>query len=688
MIKTPLMLLLREDDAYNHELIKKQVRDIAEAGFDAVCLEFRESYCDEFDKDGQQAMRIVYDAAKENGLGFVKIMPYDQVKILDKYPYLKRKLVKEYCINIGDKARTITLDMVRNTKANNVIAAFRIDRDDTGKIVKADNVLRDVTWQISEDYLTVKAIDSGEYLIYTDYVINIPDYAHEDSELILKEFLNVYDEYELDGFALDEFGTGSMRERFYLSNESFLNKFQEKCGYDFMDNIYLMNHLDQAGTFAKIRFDYYNCIEDVTYEYQMKAKQLFTERYGKDIFIGFHHNWWGEGNSGDLWRGNIDYFRLADTLSGGFIDAQYDSERTMTSMTLLAESLAKYSTGHAYNMCWDRFCTPEKMDYFHRFLAVRNVNWVGHALMSNPAYRKGTCPGSFIQTLKNNEYWGDVNKCISREKQFSEFIGKAQSRAKIAILYIWESNAYFNNDYMHLHRGSLKAMADKFVLSNIPVDIVPSYETNFDDYEVIFVLWPAMMPKELWESLKEQAKIGKKICFIGSPAYVTTDGTSILDEFEELVGVHIDRTAPYNSGYEYRAMDFWFTDKVIRPIKYMDAHQKTDFVNGNIYYYGYELPLTDLFYNVVHKDLAEYKIVDSDKVISKIFYDENSTILTTTARWQRKINETFELEGNTICIKQGVLVGIKLEDGKVKEIISEPGAEIFVNGELAEYKVY
>lgn len=686
MIKTPMMLMLREADAFDKELLESQVKDIAEAGFDAVCLEFRESYCDEFDEHGQNAMRIVCDKAKELGLGFVKIMPHGNMRVLNEFPHMKKTIVKEYYISVGTEECIVNTEIVRNITANKVIAAFRIEENSAGEITKADKVLEEIEWEIEYENLHIKVNVSGKYLIYTEYIMDSLDYAHKDAELMLKEFLRAYDSYELDGFALDEFGAGPWYEKCYLSNKSFQDKFVKRNGYSFLDKLYLMNHKDQEGKFAKVRYDYYNCLEDVTYEYQMKAKKLFTDRYGNDIFIGFHHTWWGEGNSGDLWRGNIDYFRLADTLSGGFVDAQYDAERTMTSMTLLAESIAKYSTGQAYNMCWDRFSTPEKMDYFHRFLAARNVNWVGHALMNGTSYRNGTCPGAFIQTLKNNEYWGDVNKCILREKRFSEFIGNAKSRAKVAILYIWESNAYFNNDYMHWHRVSLKALADKLVLNNIPVDIVPSFETNLDDYEVIFALWPAMMPRSLWECLKEQADRGKKIHFIGSPAYVTTDGENILEEFEALTGSHIERSGPYVGGMEYCAWDFWFTNKVIMPLKYMDKSLHSDFVKGNVRYSAFELPLTDLFYNVVHRDLAEYKVINSDKVISKLYYEGDTTILALTSRWQDKINETFELEGNQIQIMNSLLVGIKLRNGQVIEVISEEGAEIYVNGVSKEYK--
>ena len=133
MIKTPMMLLLRESDALDEELLKRQVEDIADAGFDAVCLEFRESHYDEFDEHGQNAMRIVYDKAKELGLGFVKIMPHGYMREFHEFPHLKKRIAKEYCINVGTEECVINTDIVRNVAAKTVIAAFRIEENSAGK---------------------------------------------------------------------------------------------------------------------------------------------------------------------------------------------------------------------------------------------------------------------------------------------------------------------------------------------------------------------------------------------------------------------------------------------------------------------------------------------------------------------------------------------------------------------------
>ena len=197
-----------------------------------------------------------------------------------------------------------------------------------------------------------------------------------------------------------------------------IKKFYDKYGYRFEDRLYLMDARDKDFEFAKVRYDYYNLTEDITYDYQKRIKELFTNQFGENLFIGFHHTWVGEGNSGDLWAGDMDYFRLADNLSGGFVDAQYDSERTMNSLGLFAESIAEFQNKPAYNMCWDRYTTPEKFDYFHRLLAVRNQNWVGHAVSKTVAEIELEY-NLFIPFVDKTCVWGDVEKGIARSERFS-----------------------------------------------------------------------------------------------------------------------------------------------------------------------------------------------------------------------------------------------------------------------------
>ena len=88
-----MMLLLNTEDAQNHDEIRKSVQEIAQTGFDAVCLEFRNSQFDEFDAVGQAAMQVCYEEAKRCGIGFVKIVPPASARFLKANPELYRRVL-------------------------------------------------------------------------------------------------------------------------------------------------------------------------------------------------------------------------------------------------------------------------------------------------------------------------------------------------------------------------------------------------------------------------------------------------------------------------------------------------------------------------------------------------------------------------------------------------------------------
>lgn len=119
---------------------------------------------------------------------------------------------------------------------------------------------------------------------------------------------------------------------------------------------------------------------------------------------------------------------------------------------------------------------------------------------------------------------------------------------------------------------------------------------------------------------------------------------------------------------------------------YVNEQNRMIFKNGNIAYYGFELPLTDEFYNVL-TELSSLQTISSDKVISKTYCSEYEKILCITSRWQSKINEEFMFDGLNVKIEDGILVGLKTQNGKLKAAISERGAKILVNGMPVEYGV-
>lgn len=699
MISTPMMLLLNTEDAQNHDEIRKSVQEIAQTGFDAVCLEFRNSQFDEFDAVGQAAMQVCYEEAKRCGIGFVKIVPYASARFLKANPELYRRVLKEIAMVFTPDQRSRSWHIQLSGVKPSLDQAFRIQKNENGEITNAERCEQEVQYLISGEQLQIRVKDAGEYLFYFSCETPDADYANPAITNMLDAFLAAYAPYKLDGYAMDEFGAGSREAGIYLSGESFLALFEATYGYDLRDKLYLLQNRGTDTEFAVVRYDYYTLTNTLTLNYQMAAREKFEAKYGKDLFIGFHHTWWGEGNSGDLWAGNIDYFRLCKALTGGFVDAQYDTERTMLSMTQLAESIARYSdTGNAYNMCWDRYCTPRKMDYYHRMLAARNVKWVSHALAKSIRNARWRCKditvgfssdvqfaGLFADKLIDNPLWGDISKCIRWEHSLEKKLCGANSPAKVAVLYIWESNAFFNNEQMHYHRASLKALLDKLMTNNIPIDVVPSFETNLSHYDVIFALWPSMMPDSLWQTLKQEIAAGKQVYFMGPPAYVTTSGKDISAEFEKLTGSHVTDVKTYCGGFEYPAWDFWFTDKIIPMNIYCEGDEIIERSCGNVHYYGYEAPLTEAMIDVI-ENLSDYKTIDNDRVISKVYQRSDEKIITLTGRWSCKINMRFAFEGNDIEIQNGTLILISAEKNKITKLLSSGGAQIYINGIRSDYE--
>lgn len=703
MFSAPMMVLLDTSFTVDHERLRQAVNDIHDKGFDAICLEFRNSIYNEYDPQGKAAMKVISDETQKLGMKFVQTMPMPGPNIVKQYPQARQVWAFEHRGHVINKQFAITVKQLLSAGFINtepyfykVFKVFRIERD-RQTIVRAEDITDSISYSIEpNEVVVIKGTyeQDGEILVYAAYQTDHIDFAFTGIYQAVDEYIEQYAGLPLSGYAIDEFGTGSRVCDAYFIGAHFQKEFKEKYGYELSEKLYLLKNEAAGESAGKVRFDYYQLIMDHTYKIQKYVKDRYTSLYGKDLFGGFHSTWWGEGNSGDLWGGNIDYFRLTETLTGGFVDAQYDAERTMISLTMLAESLAKYSdSGIAYNMCWDRVITAGKQDYFQRFLAVRNVRWVGHAYGSVGRYRP---------RYPDHATWEDTKLCVHREKVFQKFIGKAVSKPKVAMLYIWESVARVNDDFMHYHKLSMKALLDKMMQRHIEIDIIPTFDQDLTRFDVLIVLWPAMMPESTWSAIKDYAASGKRLIFIGPPAQCTVDGRSIREEFESMTGAgagELYSCKHYYGEYEYVAWDMWFTtDKIpmqCYPLEPADGDvslvHEGDVLGvrkGNVEYYSFELPLT-AYFNPILCDLEQYgELAIPEGIISKVSYDGDIAVITLTGQWGTKINASFVFRGNQITINNGNLVAIRLQENNVVEIISEKDAYIEMNGQSANYVIF
>jgi hypothetical protein len=267
------------------------------------------------------------------------------------------------------------------------------------------------------------------------------------------------------------------------------------------------------------------------------------------------------------------------------------------------------------------------------------------------------------------------------------------------MMYLWESVAYFNNEFMHYHRLSMKALLHKMLQRNIEIDVIPTFDNDLARFDVLIVLWPSMMPESTWRALKDYAASGKRIIFMGPPAQCTVEGRNISAEFEELTGAKVENVLSgkqYNGEYEYVAWDLWFTDKKIPmqcfPLTPVDCdtclYHESDVLGAarkNVEYYSFEIPLT-AYFNSFLNGLEKYCELDlPEGILSKVSYDGDISVITLTGQWGCMIDASFEFKGNRILIKDGKLVGIKLKENTIVEIISEKGCCIEVNGRKWDY---
>jgi hypothetical protein len=698
MYAAPIMILVDTSFALDHERLRNAVTDMHHKGFDTICFEFRNCIFDEYDAAGQAAMKVVADRTKELGVRFVKIMPMIGLNLVKKYPEDRQVWAVEHRARVDGKRFSVHVKPLPNSgyiatepSFRGIAKVFMVERDEhTGTITRAADITENVSYTIERNETIVLAGSferDGEILAYIAYQTDYIDFSFRHIRQSVDEYMELYDGLPLAGYAIDEFGTGSRQQDVYLIGDAFLHQFKSQYGYELLDKLYLLKNEAAGECAGKLRHDYYGLTLDNTYSLQKYVKGCYSEKYGSNLFGGFHSTWWGEGNSGDLWGGNIDYFRLTGNLSGGFVDAQFDAERTMTSMTMLAESLAKYSdTGIAYNMCWDRVPTPEKLDYYQRMLSVRNVRWVGHAYGST---------GSFGPGYPEHGTWDQAGRVLSREKAMQAFMGSAVSKPKVAMMYIWESVAWFNNDLMHYHKLSMKALLDKMLQRHIEIDVVPTSDNDLQRFEALIVLWPTMMPESAWSAVKAYAASGKKLIFIGPPGQCTTEGRDIRTEFEALTGARAEEAHAgkrYAGEYEYVAWDLWFTQESIGmnsfPLEPLEGESLVlhggDLLgvsSGNVKYYSFELPLT-AYFDVTLAELESYREVElPDNLISKVSHDGETAVVTLTGRWGAPVDAAFDFMGNRIQIRGFGVAGVRLNAGTVVQAIGEEGTVIEVNGE-------
>ena len=249
----PMMLMMDTGMITEEGALEAAVKDIAEHGFDAVCMEFRNCILSESDPLGRNAMERVCAAAEANGIDAVKTIPAQMTDCVRKDPTIRRRISKACHARVTDGYFRADLPTAKG-KAVKIIKAFF-----------TDGAVKDVTNQINcrfeldaQPYMQGLYQEDGTLLIYVEFETDEIDYAYEGIKTYIERHISLYDGLTLSGFALDEFGAGTKLEHVYHTGEWFLNRFYKEFGYSFQDVIYKMD--TPAPGAAKVRHDYYYLI--------------------------------------------------------------------------------------------------------------------------------------------------------------------------------------------------------------------------------------------------------------------------------------------------------------------------------------------------------------------------------------------------------------------------------------------
>ena len=320
MVNKPILFALDSEYVSYPDRIKTAVADIRSKGFDTVCLEIRNSHFSVYTAEGRAALHRGVREARAAGMKAVVAFAYPGAVLFSRYPDARQKWLAEYSalvVNGGFRFEAKLNETADFTSTSPIYLgprkAFWVRRAGS-RIVEAEDVTDRLSYSEDINHAPViagKFPKDGELLIFVEWVVDWPDFSHPRINDAVDAMLDTCEGLPLDGMALDEFGAGTRKENVYMSGGSFLRQFEAACGYDFLSRLFLLNNEADGNCAAKTRYDYYKVSVDTTYNVQKYVKEAFTERYGKDVFLGYHHTWWGEGNSGDLWGANIDYFRLA-----------------------------------------------------------------------------------------------------------------------------------------------------------------------------------------------------------------------------------------------------------------------------------------------------------------------------------------------------------------------------------------
>ncbi len=569
---------LNEPAVQDTGLIRKAMEDLGRNGYGIVRFMLRNTnFCHRSPKV-VEAMRVAVEAGHAHGLKVV----------LDSEPHrdpVARDMGREFpeamstrllCVRTRIVNGTFRLRMIApHTDAqmsifDGVEVAF-LRRD--GGMEKIANLSYDLSWEVShfdtdrcleQNYefgrpvrhqrigkLTGK-LDAPEGTELTAYTrvrdIGLVDFWSEGFRKYYEMLLECYRDIPLDGVCWDEPGVGGDWWN-YRYGQGFAAAFEKIKGYRLADKIWMLDEPGMTAEAARVRLDYYHMLNEGLALAQKSFIEKAQSLFGKDILLGTHHTWHGEGSINDYRACEVDYFRLTENLDAGYTDCCWWDMDSVCYAYALGSSLGRLTpSGEIECNTWHAKPTNLQVQYNVNLMTLMDITWF------NIWYGNDT-----DTCLYPTHYtWAQTLTSLKQHHRYQLKLAGAKPVTEIGILHGWETVCALNRPEI---AGAQKTFCMNtsrlFIERNVPFDFIDTgliekggvsgkeLVTALGSYRILVLDFASVLPRGAWARCLEFARAGGKILFVGSPPEMDTDGKSMGEEFAELLQMPRLKLADY-----------------------------------------------------------------------------------------------------------------------------------------------
>jgi hypothetical protein len=510
--------------------------------------------------------------------------------------------------------------------------------------------------------------------------IRVTDFWHEGFKAYFDSVLECYKDIPLDGFGWDEPALGGDWTN-YRYGTGFKAAFEKMKGYKLVDKLWLLDEPGVTPESLKVRLDYYHVLNEGTARAQENLIAKARSLWGKDLFLGTHHTWQGEGGINDYRAGAVDYFRLNDAMDAGYTDCCWWDMDSVVYAYVLGSSLGRLTPSREIECnTWHAKPTNGQVIYNARLMTLLDITWF------NIWYGDDT-----DTCLYPTHYtWDTTVKATHTHHKYQTRLTGALPVVDVAMWHGWEGVTAVNQPEI---AGAQKTFcmntARLFVERNVPMDFIDSrliekasikdgkMVTDLGAYRIVVLPYAAVLPRKAWDKCVEFAKQGGKLIIVATPVGFDTDGKSLEKDFAKLLDMPEVSLAHYLNALNDSGGLSWGRPPrldLTYPLRGDKTRLQTDVEgepsgilspDGNVLYLTDADPRSRLLEVINSWAKPEVKCF-SESIQWRHYRKGDESIVICIARKEQIMRGIVRIGGNDIEIRSGTLAFIREKAGKVE----------------------